>query len=127
MKRKISGTVTTGIVLAAAVSFACASGEEDQEFMDMEADHQQVCVQVQDNGDLIREEDKECPDENESHAHFSPGYYYWYYMGRAHGTPPPVGNKVSTTSGSFTRPASGSIAKPPSSGGFGTFRAPVAG
>lgn len=125
MKRKISGAVTTGIVLAAAVSFACASGEDDQEFMDVNADHQQVCVKVEDQDNFIRAEDKECGDENEHHAHFYPGYHYWYYMGSAHGTPPPVGSKVSTTSGSFTRPSTGSIAKPPSSGGFGTFRAPV--
>lgn len=123
---KKSTSVTLGLVLFAGVSFACAS-EPDQEFMDTEADHQQVCVQVEDDEELVRSEDGKCGDENESHAHFYPGYYYWYYIGRAHGTPPPVGGKVSTTSGSFTRPTSGSIAKPPPSGGFGTFRAPVAG
>lgn len=123
---KKSANVTLGLVLFAGVNFACAS-EPDQEFMDMDADHQQVCVRVQENGDLLRSEDDECGDENQSHAHFYSGYYYWYYMGRAHGTPPPVGSKVSAASGSFTRPSSGSIAKPPASGGFGTFRAPVAG
>lgn len=124
MKRKISGAVTTGIVLAAVISMACAAGEDDQEFMDTEADNQQVCVQVQDNGDLIRDDDGKCPDENEHHAHFTPGFWYWYYMSRTMGTPPAVGQKV-TTGGTFIRPTSGSIAKPPSSGGFGTFRAPV--
>lgn len=124
MKR--STAVTVGLVLAAGVSFACASGEDDQEFMDVNADHQQVCVKVEDENNFVRAEDDQCPDENTSHAHFYPGYHYWYYLGSAHGTPPPVGSKVTPGHGSFTRPTSGTIAKPPASGGFGTFRAPVA-
>lgn len=122
---KKSTSVTVGLVLAAGISFACASGEDDQEFMDVNADHQQVCVKVEDEDNFIRADDDKCPDENEHHAHFYPGYYYWYYMGSAHGSPPPVGSKVSTTSGSFTRPTSGTIARPPASGGFGVFRVPV--
>jgi hypothetical protein len=125
---KKSTNVSLGIAMAATLAFAasgCAT-EPDQEFMDTEADNQQVCVQVQDNGDLVRDDDAKCPDENEHHAHFTPGFWYWYYMNRSMGTPPAVGQKV-TTGGTFIRPTSGSIAKPPSSGGFGTFRAPVAG
>lgn len=121
---KKSTSVTLGLVLLAGVSFACAS-EPDQEFMEIAADHQQMCVQIEDDFELVRSEDGNCPDENESHANFYPGYYYWYYMGRAHGTPPPVGAKVPVASGSFTRPSSGTIAKPPASGGFGVTQVSV--
>jgi len=127
---KKSTAVTIGLVLAAGVSFACAS-EPDQEFMDTEADHQQVCVEVQDNGDLVRDDDSDCPadreDNSHSGGHYYSGYHYWYYLGRAHGAPPAVGSKVNSSHGSFTRPSTGSIARPPASGGFGTFRALVAG
>lgn len=120
---KKSTAVTVGLVLMAGVSFACAS-EPDQEFMDVNADHQQMCVQVQDNGDLIRDHDAKCPDEDEHHAHFNTGFWYWYYLGRVHGTPPPVGKQV-PVGGSFTRPTSGTIAKPPASGGFGVTKVSV--
>lgn len=125
MKRSTS--VVMGAMLAAAVSFACASGEDDQEFMDVDADHQQVCTEVKHNGELVRVEDEKCPDENEHHAHFSPGYYYWYYLGKAHGTPPAVGASVPVANGSFTRPSTGTIARPPATGGFGVTKVSVGG
>jgi hypothetical protein len=124
-----SANVSLGLAMAATLAFA-ASGcavEPDQEFMDVEADHQQVCVKVQDNGDLIRDDDSKCPDENHSHTSFGPGFWYWYYLGRAYGAPPAVGQTVNRWQGTFTRPSSGTIAKAPSSGGFGTFRSAVGG
>jgi hypothetical protein len=125
---KISKNVLVGTVLLAGIAFtgtACAS-EPDQEFMDTEADHQQMCVQVQDNGDLIRDHDAKCPDEDEHHAHFDTGFWYWYYLGRVYGTPPAVGQQV-PIGGSFVRPSSGTIARPPATGGFGSTKVSVGG
>lgn len=125
MMMKKSTAVTLGVVLAAGISFACAS-DPDQEFMDTEADHQQMCVQVQDGGELVRGDDSNCGDEGEHHASFNAGFWYWYYLGRAHGAPPAVGQKV-PTGGTFTRPTSGTFARPPATGGFGTTRVSVGG
>lgn len=119
-----------GAVLAAGVVFAlgCAS-EPDQEFMDESADHQQICVEIsQDGQQLERVDDDDCPsdEDNNGQSTFYPGYPYWYYLGRAYGSPPPVGQRLPLAShGSFSRPQGGTIARPPATGGFGTTRVSV--
>lgn len=129
---KKSSNVKVGMVLAVGMMFAatgCAS-EPDQEFMDTQADHQQLCVKISDDGnEVTRVSDDQCPsdEDNNGQSVFYVGYPYWFYMGRAFGTPPAVGSTVPRTHGSFSRPAGGTIAKPPATGGFGMARVPVAG
>lgn len=126
MKRSISAA--TGLVLTAVFTVACAS-EPDQEFMDTEADHQQVCVKPQPNGELERRPDHECSGQDESGGGGGSGCAVcWYFLGRAYGTPPAVGQKIPAyTPGSYARPSTGTIARPPASGGFGTTRVSVGG
>lgn len=122
MKR--SAMVTTGLVLAAAVSFACAS-EPDQEFMDVEADYQEMCVEDKGDGELERHPDEECPG---GQQHSSSSSLYWYYLGRAFGSPPAYGSSFRPGShGTTVRPVTGTIARPPASGGFGMSRVSVGG
>lgn len=124
MKRSMS--VATGLILTVVMSTACSS-EPDQEFMDAEADHQQVCVKPQGNGELERRPDHECSDQDDDgRSGGSSCVVCWYFIGRAFGAPPAVGSKLPAyTPGSFTRPSSGTIAKPPASGGFGTTKVSV--
>lgn len=117
---KKSTSITLGLVLTAGVSFACAS-EPDQQFMDVEADYQQMCVREQDDR-LIRRPDDECPRDDSNRSGTSS--LYWYYLGRAFGTPPAVGQPV-PSGGTTTRPVGASIAKPPASGGFGVTKVSV--
>lgn len=109
---KKSTAVTLGLVLAAGISFACASGD-DQEFMDTEADHQEICVDEQTGK---RVEDRECDSGTSG--------YHWFYHGRAHGPAPAVGQPYNRLYGSTVRPG-GTIARPPATGGFGTTKVSV--
>lgn len=126
MKR--TSKVTVGLVLSAGMLFtntACTS-EPDQEFMDAEADHQQVCVKPRENGELERRPDHECSDDGSSGS--ATCLVCWYFLGRAFGAPPAHGQRFNPGSyGSFIRPSSGTIAKPPASGGFGTTKVSVGG
>lgn len=126
---KKSTSVVIGLVLTAGIGLACAEGDPDQEFMDMEADHQQMCVTIVDEGqNLLRGEDSNCahqPEDNGGGGTFV-CTWCWYYLGRVHGTPPAVGQKIPIgSSGSFVRPSTGTIAKPPASGGFGVTKVSV--
>jgi hypothetical protein len=109
MKR--STAVTLGLVMVAGMSFACSS-EPDQEFMDVTADSQEICVK-RDTMERVTWEHCE-EDAASGHAH----YYPWYH-GSAHGPAPAVGSKVNPHQGSAIRPG-GTVARPPSTGGFGT-------
>lgn len=124
MKR--SSRVLIGTVLGAGMimaSSACSS-EPDQEFMD--ADHQQVCVKKGEaTGELERRPDHECSGASEDGGTC---LICWYFLGRAFGTPPAVGSRFNPGSyGTFTRPTTGTFAKPPASGGFGTTKVSVGG
>lgn len=122
MKKSIS--VATGLILTAVFTVACSS-EPDQEFM--EADHQQICVKPQPNGELERRPDHECDGQDDNGSSGSSGCAVcWYFLGRAYGTPPPVGQKIPAYApGSYARPASGTVARPPATGGFGGSRVSV--
>lgn len=103
MKR--SGTVVLGSVMVLAtttfIAWLVLKPDEDP-------DHAQICV----NAENVRVDDDECDDDN---VHSSGTH--WFYAGRGLGAPP-VGSKIDTTTGSFTRPASGKISTV-SRGGFG--------
>jgi hypothetical protein len=120
---KRSAFVSTGIVLASVLLVACSS-EPDQEFMDADADHQQVCVKPQPNGELERRPDHECADQDDDgHMGGSTCAVCWYFLGRAYGTPPAVGQKIpSYAPGSYAKPSTGTVARPPATGGFGVTR-----
>lgn len=71
--------------------------------------YDEVCVNQE---TMIRVQDSDCESEHEGH--------HWYYMSypRFGSLPPhPIGSKV-TTSGSFTKPATGAFSR----GGFGGVR-----
>lgn len=130
---KKSTAITLGVVLAAGVSLACASGEDDStQKVTENADHQKICVTITDQGQQMeRRDDEECSHQPDDNGIGSDGGTFtclvcWYYLGRAHGSAPAVGQKIPISAvGSFSRPTSGSIASPPKSGGFGTYTSRV--
>lgn len=127
---KVSKRVVIGSVLSVGIVFASSActSEPDQEFMDVNADHQQVCVKPQPNGELERRPDHECPGQDEGGSGGgSSCAVCWYYIGRAHGSAPAVGSKFRPVSGSYARPSTGTVAKAPASGGFGMSRVSVGG
>lgn len=122
MKR--SKLVTTGVVFAAVISFACALGSEE-EYEEVQADYQEMCVEDKGDGELERHPDEQCPG---GQQHSSGSGLYWYYLGRAFGSPPAYGSSFRPGGhGTTVRPVAGTVARPPASGGFGTFRVPVGG
>lgn len=111
---KKSSKVMVGNVLIFGMLFAmsgCAT-EPDQEFMESDADYQEICLDREDNE---RVEFEKC-DQDSSHGHTM---FYPYYLSRTYGPAPAVGSKINPAHGTSVRPASGSIARPPASGGFG--------
>lgn len=107
---KKSTSIMLGAVLAAGVSFACASGDE---YTEVQADNQEICVE-KDTGERV---DFDKCDDDHAHVH----YYPWYHSS-ARGPAPAVGSKINPLYGSSVKPASGSIARPPATGGFGMSR-----
>jgi len=114
---KKSSKVMVGNVLFAGMLFAmsgCAT-EPDQQFMESDADYQEICLDREDNE---RVEFEKC-DQDSSNGHTT---FFPYYLSRAYGSVPAVGSKINPAHGTSIRPASGTIARPPASGGFGTSR-----
>lgn len=95
--------VRVGVVLSAAMAVAGCSEDE-------KPDYTEICV---DSRIMERVEDERCGDRLSGDPSV-----LWYYVGSPMAAPP-VGGKVGF--GSFTKPASGTIGRAPSSGGFGTF------
>lgn len=98
--RKRSAQVILGVVLASVLS-ACGSTESD---------YTEVCVDNR-TGERIPED--EC-DDDDGHGGHRGGWVYFPHGSHV----PAVGSKV--TGGSRTFPASGTIGRAPSSGGFGS-------
>lgn len=96
--------ITIGVVAALALA-ACGSGESN-------ADYNRICLD--ENG--VRVEDHNCPDDDSRNGFFYPIWLYGHTAAPAVGSRPPAGSYVTT------KPATGSIARPPAKGGFGTFR-----
>jgi len=111
-KTRRSRTVTTGAVLAALVLTltACTDDEGDEQ----NADYSEVCVDEQGQ----RVDDDRCDDNDGHHT------WMWFPYGYA---VPAHGARVDTSKGVTVRPASGTIARPPITGGFGTYRGTTAG
>lgn len=91
---------------------ACAEGEEYEE---VQAGSQEICVE---KDSQVRVPDDKC-DGDSSHTH-----YYWWYHGSSYGPAPAVGSRANMLHGSAVKPG-GTVARPPATGGFGTFRASV--
>jgi hypothetical protein len=105
-----SVAVRTGTVFAFALgTAACAAGDPAAE---TDADYSEVCQ----DADRIRVDDADC--EN------NVGGTSVVYIPRASGYhPPPVGSRIDQALVTTVRPAAGSIARPPATGGFGRFTA----
>jgi len=123
----MSKRVTVGTILASGIAFAMAGCSED-EWSTTQAAYSEICVQVGPGGQQVtRVSDDNCTSDNDRcSTYIYPGHYYWYYLGRSQQAPP-VGAHLPIASGQFSRPASGTIARPPASGGFGTTRVSVGG
>ena len=112
MKRSMNviiGPVTLGAMMFALTG--CGEGEYEE----VPADSQEICVE-RDTGERV---DFDKCDSDTSHIH----YYPWYHAS-TYGGAPAVGSKVNPAHGSTVKP-DGSFARPPETGGFGGFRAPV--
>lgn len=93
------------------VALGCASDDETTE---VQTEYGEICVRQEppDSGEWERVADSECDDGHHGRS--------WIWMHHAGGhTAPPVGSRVSHGSFVTSRPT-GSIARPPTSGGFGT-------
>lgn len=105
MKRSVGVLLGAGIVAASMAMSACS--EEGQEY-------DEICVNQE---TMIRGEDGDCDNHRSGFA--------WFYVPYIkNGTTPahPIGSKV-TTSGSFTKPATGTFSR----GGFGGYRGSTGG
>lgn len=128
---KASRGVRIGAMVGLFVaSLACADSEETEV---VQTQYGEICVRreeppqvdmpfMQDEPTMERVPWEECENDS-SHIHFYP-----YYINHGAGyQAPPVGSKFAPSHGTSTRPASGAVARPPASGGFGTHTTTVGG
>lgn len=113
-------TAALGAALMSQTAAACDDGPE--EFEEKQTAYGEVCMKYnRATGEHdVRVPDSEC-DNDHDRSHF-----VWVYVNHGGGySAPPMGGKL--TSGSYTtvKPTGTTIARPPATGGFGTFRAPV--
>lgn len=123
MRRLSSGSVS--LVLLGSLAAGCAS-EPEPEYGDIQADYTEICVShhADDVTTMTREPDEKCPEGGNNFG--TPSAFWWYYLGRTFAAPP-VGQSLHSSWGSYARPASGVVARVPSSGGFGTYTGIVGG
>jgi len=110
-----------GLAVALAASLAGCTDAPD-EYEEQTTAYGQVCMKWnRATGEYdVRVPDSEC-DQDGDHSHFN-----WIYIHSAGGhSAPAIGSKVKPGSYVTTLPAGATVAKPPATGGFGTFRAPV--
>lgn len=122
MKRSKSVSIVGVAALAAAL--AGCTDAPDEEYETQNSAYGQVCMKWnRATGDYdVRVPDDEC-DRDGGHVHTN-----WIFINHGAGhTAPAVGSKVKPGSYVTTLPAGATVSKPPASGGFGTFRAPVGG
>jgi hypothetical protein len=105
MKR--TAAITIGVVLSALALTGCSDEEQN-------ADYSEVCLDAQN----VRVDDDRCDDDS-SHNHWM-WFPYVYAV-------PAYGSHVDTSKGVTTRPTTGTIARPPATGGFGTTRTGTVG
>jgi hypothetical protein len=108
---KKSSNVIIGPVVIAAMALASLTGCAD-EYEEVQADNQEICVK-KDTDERVA--DDNC-DKDSSHSHF-----FWWYHSSAYGPAPAVGSRITPGHGTALKPT-GSIARPPTSGGFGGSR-----
>ena len=106
MKRSHQVKVT---ILPLLVAFLTGCGDSEGE--EISAEYSEVCVE--DVTDL-RVDDANCVSETTRH------HWMWFPYGYH---VPSVGSKVNKSAGITSKPT-GTIVRPPASGGFGTFRVP---
>lgn len=125
MKRSKNVSIARVAALAAALTgLACASGDEPEEYETQNSAYGQICMKWnRATGDYdVRVPDDEC-DRDGDHVHTN-----WIFINHGAGhTAPAVGSKVKPGSYVTTVPGGSTVSKPPATGGFGTFRAPVGG
>lgn len=110
------------VLAASATMTACA--EEPGQFETRQAASGEVCMKYnRATGDYdVRAHDSEC-ERDTSRSHFM-----WVYVNHAGGySAPPVGGKLTPGSYSTVRPAGVTVARPPATGGFGTYTASAGG
>lgn len=128
---KSSKAVRIGAMVGLFVaSLACADGEETEI---IQTQYGEICVRreepppvdmpfMQDEPTMERVPWEQCKNDP-SHIH-----HYPYYINHGAGHPaPPVGSRFAPSHGTATRPAAGSFAAAPPSGGFGTKTSVVGG
>lgn len=105
-----SVAVSLGLTAALASALTgCSGGGDGQE---MRADFHRICV----DNTQVRVDDGQCPDNDADGFFFHP---LWVY---GMNTAPAVGSKVDAGTFATVKPTAGVIARPPASGGFGTYR-----
>lgn len=99
-----------------AASLACADGEETQV---VQTEYGEICVRREGVDQQFMEPERVPWEECENDSDHTRFYPYYVHHGSGHAAPP-VGSRVASGSGTTVRPASGSYAAAPPSGGFGT-------
>lgn len=115
-------TVALGAALLSQTAAACDEGPE--EFQEQNSAYGEICMKYnRATGEYdVRVPDEECDNDPDRRAHT------WIWINQAGGYhPPPVGSKVSPGTYVTTKPTGTTISRPPATGGFGTFRAPIGG
>lgn len=113
---------TVSIVGVAALAAALTGCSDQPEYEEQNSAYGQVCMKYnRATGEYdVRVPDDEC-DRDTGHSHFN-----WLYIHQGGGhSAPAIGSKAKPGSYVTTLPAGASVSKPPATGGFGTFRAPV--
>ena len=114
-----------------AASLACSDpGEETQV---VQTEYGEICVRREPPPEGVDQQFMEPPqpqrvdwsecERDSGHTHFYP---YYIHHGGGHSAPP-VGSRIAPNSGTVVRPAAGSYAAAPPSGGFGTKTTVTAG
>jgi hypothetical protein len=112
-----------GLAVALAASLSSCADEPD-EYQDQNSAYGQVCMKWnRATGEYdVRVPDDEC-DRDGGHSHFN-----WLYIHHGGGyTAPAMGSKAKPGSYVTALPAGTTVSRPPATGGFGTFRAPIGG
>ena len=115
MKKLSSRTVSivgTATLALALTGLACADGGDETQTVNTE--YGEICVRHDyATGDDIRVDDAECEQGR-------PGTST-VWVNQAHGhRSPAIGQRLAPGTATWARPATGSFAKPPATGGFGT-------
>lgn len=111
-----------GLLALQATMAAC--GDSPDDYQEQNSAYGEICMKYnRATGEYdVRVPDRECENDTDRSHHT------WLWINQAGGYhPPPMGSKVSPGTYVTTKPNGSTISKPPATGGFGTFRAPIGG